>query len=90
MYASIGQTNAAYWLENGNALYSSGKYNESILAYNEAIKLDPKSDWAWNNKSSALISLGKYEEAIQAYDRAIELDPQYAMAWNNKGSALYT
>ena len=66
------------WNNKGIALYSQGKYNEAIKAYDEAIKLDPKYAMAWNNKGLALNSQGKYNEAIKAYDEAIKLDPKYA------------
>lgn len=73
----------------GNILYNQGKYDEAIKAYDEAIKIDPKSSSAWFNKGLALEELGKYNEAIKAYDQVIKLEPNDAApAWNNKGNAL--
>ena len=66
------------WNNKGLALNSQGKYNESIEAYDEAIKLDPKYANAWNNKGNALQNQGKYDESIEAYDEAIKLDPKFA------------
>jgi tetratricopeptide (TPR) repeat protein len=41
-----------------NALHFQGKYDEAILAYDEAIRLDPEDALAWNNKGLALHSQG--------------------------------
>ena len=35
-----------------------------MFSYNEAIQLDPKNSFAWNNKGLALNNLEKYEEAV--------------------------
>lgn len=71
--------------------YNSGKSDEAIYFYDEAINPDPNNfqNWrAWNAKGDALSEQGKYEEAIQAYDRAIELVPDNSMVWAGKGDAL--
>ena len=44
---------AKYWCDKGCALNSQGKYDEAIEAYDEAIRLDPDSAEAWNNKGDA-------------------------------------
>ena len=59
------------------ALYSLGKYDEAIKAYDEAIRLDPEDAEARYNKGNALKSLGKHDEA---YDEAIRIDPELAVA----------
>jgi tetratricopeptide (TPR) repeat protein len=79
---------AAAWNENGTSLYSQGKYNESIQAFNNALEFDPVSPQIWYNMGNAFYSLGKYDEAITAYDKVVELDPTYAYAWFAKGKAL--
>ena len=74
------QGSAADWLEEGNILYLSAKYNESIRAYNKAIELDPSLIWAWNNKGLAFNSQNKYDEANAAF----------AEASYNKGISRYS
>ena len=49
------------WYNKGHVLYSQGKYNESVKAYDEAISLDPNDSGAWNVKGLALNDLGKHE-----------------------------
>lgn len=82
------QQTAENWFDKGLALYGQGKYEESIRAYDEVIRLDPKLPAAWFNKGLALDDYGKYDEAIHAYDEAIKLNPNYAKAWCNKGNSL--
>ena len=65
---AFGQTTAKDLVEKGNALFIESKYNESIEAFDEAIKLNPQYVEAWNNKGLALKNLGKYDEAIKAQD----------------------
>ena len=53
------QQTAEDWLNRGTALDNQGRNNESIVAYDEAIKLDPKFAAAWKNKGLALNYQGK-------------------------------
>ena len=48
-------------------LYNLGKREESIEAYDEAIKLEPKLFQAFYNKGLVLSELGRKEEAREAY-----------------------
>ncbi len=76
------------WLERGNALADQNSYDNALLAYDNAIELDPSNTNAWINKGNALNELGRYNESLQAYDRAIEIDPNSTNAWISKGNAL--
>jgi Flp pilus assembly protein TadD len=68
-----GQQTAEEWLEEGNARFIQGKYTDAILAFDEAIRLDPELSPAWIGKGNALGALGRASEANAAYDRAREL-----------------
>jgi tetratricopeptide (TPR) repeat protein len=50
-----------------------GKYDEAILCYDEAIRLDPNLVQEWYNKGVALEALGKTTEANAAFAKAKEL-----------------
>jgi len=54
-------------------LCSLGKYDEAIISYDQAIKIDPSDADAWNNKGNSLNSLGNDDEAKKCYDRSREL-----------------
>ena len=79
---------AASWNKNGTSLYSQGKYNEALQAFDIAIELDATKPKFWYNKGNALYSLREYDDAINAYDKVLELDPQHKYAWVAKGLSL--
>lgn len=83
-----GPQDVADQYKKDNALVSQRKYDETIQAYDEAIRLNPNNASAWNGKGDALRRQDKYDEAIRAYDEAIRLDPKYVRPWNNKGMVL--
>ena len=56
-----------------------GKYEEAIVEYDKALKVNPKYVDAYNNKGLSLHNLGRYEEAILEYDKALKINPKYVM-----------
>jgi tetratricopeptide (TPR) repeat protein len=42
------------WTNEGNALYSLGKYSEAIAAYDKALEINPNYEEIWYNKGNAL------------------------------------
>jgi len=78
------------WLNEGNALHSLQRYQEALVAYEQAIHLDPNFANAYNGKGAALRALNRSQEALAAYEQAIRLDPNFANAYHNKGLALET
>src|SRR6266699_3362940 len=80
---------AQQWLEEGKTFYQLKKYEEALVAFEQAIRLDPNLPSAYNSKGIALSNLQRYEEAVVAHEQAIHLNPNDARAYNNKGSALH-
>jgi lipoprotein NlpI len=57
----------------------------------EAIRLDPKSAVAYNNRGSAYAFQGDIDRAIADFSEAIRLEPKFADAYLNRGLAyLYS
>ena len=79
---------AADWIEEGCALYDLGRYADSIICFDMAIKLDPDFPKAWYNKDVALGKLQRHDLALDCYDRTVELRPDRSDVWNNQGAAL--
>lgn len=69
----------------GCTLCASEQFNAALVAFEEAIALQPNYCTAWNNKGNALCGLKRYAEAIAAYDKAVALKPDYHQAWFNRG-----
>lgn len=65
------------YTELGDLRARTGQYDLSIVAFNEALKLD--SGWAgrdaWIGLAGALEPLGRFSEAAYAYRKVIEMSP---------------
>ncbi|MBQ6296972.1 MAG: tetratricopeptide repeat protein [Selenomonadaceae bacterium] len=74
-------------LEEANKLYYVEDYQGAIKIYNEAIKLKPNWDLAYNNRGLAYgVSFPfQFERAIQDFNKAIELNTNFATAYHNRG-----
>jgi tetratricopeptide (TPR) repeat protein len=63
--------------------------NYALVAFDKAIKIEPKYAVPWSGKGLALLELRKTKEAIKAFDKAIKLNPKDAYPWKGKGLALF-
>ena len=85
--AKVSDNEADNYLSKGITLYDQGNYKAAILAYNQAIQINPNYSYAYNNRGNARYQLKDYQKAIADFNRAIELNPNLAMAYNNRGNA---
>ena len=83
-------TNNNYIILNnlGIALAERGEMDAAIQAYQEALRIWPRSVKAHVNLGAALAGQGKFEEAISHYQEALRLKPDYALARINWSKAL--
>ena len=65
-------------LDIGACLHDLGRFEEAVLAYGEAITLDPRFAPAFNNRGNTYLALGCYEASARDYLRALELMPERA------------
>ena len=66
-----------------------GNYDRAIQDYDQAIRLDPSSALAYNNRGRTQHLKGEYELAIKDYGEAIDLDSDYPLAFYNRGLARF-
>ncbi|MEG4277563.1 tetratricopeptide repeat protein [Microcoleus sp. MON1_C1] len=72
----------ASYQQSGHALAKDGRVNEAILAYEEALKLQPDAE-IYFHLGSLLTLSGKIDKAIAAYQKAVEIQPDYVDSyWN--------
>ncbi len=61
------------WLDEGVALYKLNRYEEALVAYEQAIRFYPNFALAYYNKGIALDNLRRTKEAQQCYEKARQL-----------------
>ena len=62
---------------------------KALMAYTQAITLDPKLVEAYNNRGIIRDQKGDLDGAMVDYTQAITLDPTYANPYNNRGISHY-
>jgi len=72
----------------GIALADRGEVDAAIQAYNDALRIWPKSATVHVNLGAALANQGRFQEAIAHYNEALRLIPDYALAWSNLSKTL--
>ena len=86
-HGSLKPTPESY-LNQSLALYRQSKFDESIQAAREALKLRPDYWEAWNNIAAAYNSEARWDDGIKAGEQAVRLAPDNQLAKNNLAWAL--
>ena len=73
----------------GYAYLNQGKYQEAIVSFKEAIRINPDDAYAYHFLGQAYSDQGQYQEAIVFYKEAIRINPGFAGAYNNLGVAYF-
>ena len=81
------RTTANEYVDLGISYRKEGKYQEAIMAYQEAVKLNPSHEWAYNNIGYAYYCDQQYEKSVAAYKKAIQVKPDHGWAYNGLGRA---
>jgi tetratricopeptide (TPR) repeat protein len=77
------QANTAF--EQGNQLFTAGKLQEALAAYDQAAGAEPKRAEIQLARCRTLAGLRRFDEGIAACDRAIQLKPISAEAFRDRG-----
>jgi len=80
---------ATQWYAQGNAAIAAGNNTAAIIAFDQAIALEPTYFEAWDGKADALNRDGQFSDALTASDRALGINPDYVQGWINRGQILY-
>ena len=82
-------TQVSQILEKADILYVRKLYDDAIVEYRKALKIDPKDSVTHNKLGMAYQQLQKPGAAKKSYEQAIKLNPNYVEALNNLGTAFY-
>lgn len=72
----------------GDKFLKVGKYAEAVKEYEEAVRINPYSDRAYNNFGAVLAAMGRTDDAIAQYKKALEINNEDAMIYCNLGFEL--
>jgi len=72
----------------GDALAKTGRSDDAMLHYDEAIRLQPNYADAYYNRGTVLLVNGHVDEAIADWTKALEMRPDDADAHTGLGNAL--
>ena len=67
-------------LSEGKKLNDEDKYEEAVICYDKAIKIDPKNAEVWRGKGESLAMISA-KKAMICFDRLIEVKPADVRAW---------
>ncbi len=73
--------------KSGAELQEQGRFEEAIAEFNEAIRINPKLEWAYVSRAFSYSEMGQYDRALQDCDQAIRLDPELENAYILRASA---
>jgi len=71
------------WNNRGVLLGTVRRYEESIVSFDEAIKINSSFAAAWNNRGVSKDKLGDHVGSISDYRNATTIDPLMPEAWHN-------
>ena len=78
---------ALSYADEAKELYQQGKLAQAIIAYEQAITLDPDDVLLYIPKARLLALEGRTIEAVRCADQAIEMAPENSRAWAVRGMA---
>jgi len=81
---------ADFYNKRGVELGMKGQYDQAILDFNKALKINPGYADVYNNRGIAYGGKGQYDQAILNFNKALEINPGYADAYYNRGIVYYS
>ncbi|OQY41505.1 MAG: hypothetical protein B6242_17295 [Anaerolineaceae bacterium 4572_78] len=81
--------NAQSYYRQGNVYLEDEKYDQAIVAYTQAILLEPNYAEAYNNRAWAYVHKGDYDLALSDVTTAINFDKTQAYMYDTRGFVYY-
>jgi len=74
--------------DKGIKSYNRGDYNQAIIEFTEAIRLEPNYFGTYNNRAIVYDKINDLDRAIADWDKAIQLEPNDKDTQNNRNRAI--
>jgi tetratricopeptide (TPR) repeat protein len=75
--------------ESARAAMQNGNFPLAVRMLKQAVEVEPKHKYAWNNLGLAYLAMRQNDDAIAAFQKAIEVNPYDEFAFNNMGRAYW-
>lgn len=79
----------AVYNAKGLEQFNSGKYEDAVKSYKEAIRLKKDYAEAHYNLGDAYFKLNQFKQAVEAYKQALKYQPNSPNTYNNLGTAHF-
>jgi tetratricopeptide (TPR) repeat protein len=76
------------WIEIGNILMDSSRFQEAINVYQKALELDPKNVDVIVDMGTCYRGIGRSHMAAEEYRKALAINPRHLYAHRNLGTVL--
>lgn len=73
--------------DQGNELFQAGKTQEAIVAYSQAINLDPDNHVFYSNRCAAYMKSDSKSKALHDAEKCIKLAPAWSKGYTRLGAA---
>ena len=73
----------------GTEHMANGDYDDAIICFNKAIKVESEFPEAYCNRGTAYYEKGDYDRAIPDFSKAIELKPEFSEAYYNRAVVYF-
>jgi len=83
------QKSAKDYIAQGKEFLKSEQRDQAITSFTKALKLNPKSIEALNNRGIAYCGQGDLDKAIADFSQIILIDPKFGKAYNNRAVAFW-
>jgi serine/threonine protein kinase/lipoprotein NlpI len=74
-------------VKRGSDAFERGDYDQAIVAWDEAIRIDPNHSEVHRWRGDASLNKYQLDKALSEYEEAIRLDPKNGMAYCSRGAA---
>jgi tetratricopeptide (TPR) repeat protein len=71
----------------GNAAVTSGRFEEAVTEYTNALRLYPNNALCLSDRSYTYLILSRYHDARNDAEKAVKLDPSSSTSWSRLGYA---
>ncbi|HEX4205621.1 MAG TPA: serine/threonine-protein kinase [Ktedonobacteraceae bacterium] len=87
-YLTHSTTSVREKCREGDQYLRNQQFSQALLAYEEALRMDPLNFYAWNGKGTAHYNQGNYRKALESYIQATEIDSENPVVWVSAGLVL--